>query len=382
MASLSSDGDRSEQSTNGAIRGLRSDSSGAAEGLGDEQTLADTEQTLADSDQTLADSDQTHGERDQSSAERDQAASDRDQAASDRDLAHGADPGEHKASRDVRRLTARERGQTAAARLESAERRDMNAQARDEAALTRDQAGAARDQAMAQRDAEHNREDAQSMTSAESILRATEQRQCALEYRLQAAEHRAQAARDRQAAAADRARGARDRLRALADRQALADALALTEIDPLTGARVRSAGLCDLDHEIDRSRRTDSTLVIAYVDVVGLKRLNDSEGHEAGDRLLKRVVALIIEHLRPYDLVVRLGGDEFLCAMPNMTCADAHKRFRAIASALAAGSEPGALRAGFAELTPAESTTAFIARADAQLNDSRRDTDTSNRATR
>jgi diguanylate cyclase (GGDEF)-like protein len=374
MASLSP-GDRSEQSTNGTIKGLRNGSIGAAGWVGDEQTLVDTEQTLADSDQTLADSDQTSGERDQSSADSDQAASDRDQAASDRELARGVDPLEHEASRDVRRRTAREREQTAGARLESAEQRDMTAQARDVAALARDRAGAARDQAMAQRDADYSCDDGRAMTGAEIVMRAAEQRRRAVEYRLQAAEYRAQAARDRQAAAADRVRGARDRLRALADREALARALALTEIDPLTGARVRAAGLADLGREIDRSRRSGSTLVVVYVDLVGLKRLNDSEGHDAGDRLLQRLVVLISEHLRPYDLIARLGGDEFLCAMSNMTQAEAHQRFSAIAGALATSSEAGALRTGFAELRPSDSATEIIARADAQLNDSRRDTD-------
>lgn len=229
---------------------------------------------------------------------------------------------------------------------------------------------------MAQRDAEHNRDDALAPTDADLFARAAEQRQLAAEYRAQAAEYRAQAARDREAAATDREQGARDRQRAHADREALAHALALSEIDPLTGAHARAPGLRDLEHEIDRSRRTASTLVVAYVDVVGLKRLNDSEGHEAGDRLLQRVVVLIREHLRPYDLIVRLGGDEFLCAMPHMTDAEARERLDAIASALAASKEAGALRTGFAELAPGESATELIARADSQLNASRRDTNT------
>ncbi len=89
--------------------------------------------------------------------------------------------------------------------------------------------------------------------------------------------------------------GARDRL------QALARALAVTENDALTGARTRAAGLTDLDHELDRRRRTSGALTVAYIDVVGLKRVNDAEGHPAGDELLKGVVALISwGGLRPY----------------------------------------------------------------------------------
>jgi diguanylate cyclase (GGDEF)-like protein len=370
MANLSSD-DPPEQPTNGTIKSLRGGSTSASQGFGDAQTLSDSEQTLAESEQTLADSDQTSGERDQTSADSDQAASDRDQAASDRDLAHGVDPREHDASREIRRRTALQREQTAATRLESAHERDATAQARDLAALTRDRAAAARDLAMAQREAADERDDARSLTGAELITRAAEQGKRARDYRAQAAENRAQAARDREAAAIDRKQGARDRLQARADREALTYALAITEIDPLTGARARAAGLVDLDREIERSRRTGSTLVIAYVDAVGLKRLNDSQGHGAGDRLLKRIVALITEHLRPYDLIVRLAGDEFLCAMSKMTLPDARRRFSAIATALATTSEAGALRTGFAELAGDETAAELIARADSQLIDSR-----------
>lgn len=371
VASLSS-GDRPE-STNGASNRRHEINIPASAALGDEQTLADNDQTLGDGDQTLADSDQSSGERDQTSADSDQVASDRDQAASDRDLAHGVDPIEHGASRDIRRRTARQREQTAAARLQNARERDASAQARDLAGLARDRAATARDLAMAQFDAYYAHDVPRAVTGAEIVMRAAAQRKRATEHRAQAAEHREQAACDREAAAADREQGARDRLQALADREALARALAITEIDPLTGARTRAAGLTDLGHELDRSRRTGGTLVVAYVDVVGLKRLNDSEGHDAGDRLLRRVVALITEHLRSYDLIVRLAGDEFLCAMSNMTIIEARDRFSAIAGALAATSEAGALRTGFAQLTSDESAAELIARADSQLIASRHD---------
>jgi diguanylate cyclase (GGDEF)-like protein len=372
MARPSSD-DPPEQSTNGTIKRLHDSSPRAPHRCGDAQTLADSEQTLAESEQTLSDSDQTSGERDQTSADNDQAASDRDQAASDRDLAQGVDPREHEASREIRRRTALQREQTGVTRLESAHERDAIARARDLAALVRDRAAAARDLAMADRDADYEQDDDGAVTGAEVARRAGEQHKRARDYRMQAAEHRAQAAWDREASAIDRQQGARDRVQALADREALARALAITEMDPLTGARTRAAGLADLDRELDRSRRTSSTLVVVYVDVVGLKKLNDSEGHDAGDRLLKRVVALIADHLRPYDLIVRLAGDEFLCAMSNMTLPDARGRFSAIAGALAASSEAGALRTGFAELTGDETAAELVTRADSQLIDSQRE---------
>jgi diguanylate cyclase (GGDEF)-like protein len=368
-----SSGDRPQKSVNGARNRQHEGSISASGRIDDEQTLADSDQTLADSDQTLADADQSSAERDQTSADSDQVASDRDQAASDRDLAHGVDPQEHEATRDIRERSARQRELTATGRLQSAHERDATAQARDLAGLARDRAATARDLAMAQSDVYYAKDGTRAVTGAEIVMRASRQRQRATQYRELAAEHRTQAALDREAAATDREQGARDRLQALADREALARALAMTEIDPLTGARTRAAGLIDLDHEVDRNRRTGGTLVVAYVDAVGLKRINDAEGHAAGDRLLKRVVALIAQHLRSYDLIVRLAGDEFLCAMPNMTLAEARERFSSIAGALAGASEASAIRTGFAELAADESATELIARADSQLIASRHD---------
>ncbi|MEA2220406.1 MAG: hypothetical protein QOJ35_3032 [Solirubrobacteraceae bacterium] len=190
-----------------------------------------------------------------------------------------------------------------------------------------------------------------------------------MELRAVAAEQRALAARDRGAAAIDREHAAAERLRARTDREAFAGALALTETDTLTGARTRAAGLTELDHELDRCRRTDSRLVVAYVDVVGLKAVNDSEGHAAGDELLRNIVAILREHLRSYDLIVRVGGDEFLCAMSNMSLPDARRRFRALAAELATAPEAGAIRAGFAALAPDDTPTELIARADGELLD-------------
>jgi diguanylate cyclase (GGDEF)-like protein len=203
-------------------------------------------------------------------------------------------------------------------------------------------------------------------------MRAAQQRKRAAELRELAAEQRVLAAADRQQAAEDRDHATSERLRALADLEALAGQLAIAARDPLTGARTRAAGLLDLDHELDRCRRTNAPLVVAYVDVVGLKTLNDQEGHAAGNELLRHVVALIAERLRPYDLIIRLGGDEFLCVASNMVLADARERFNAIAAELAAHGKTEALTVGFAQFTGADTAAELIARADGELLEDRR----------
>jgi diguanylate cyclase (GGDEF)-like protein len=257
---------------------------------------------------------------------------------------------------------------TVKARLQGAIERDVSAYARDVAATARDEAAAARDVVTAQLDDGHDPDrDGRPMTGAEIIIRAAEQRRRAGMQRARAAEQRRLAGEDRLAAARDREQGAQDRLQARADREALARQLAIAETDAVTGARTRAAGLVELDRELARCRRTASAMVVAYVDVVGLKAINDSAGHQAGDDLLKRAVAAIKAHLRAYDIVIRLGGDEFLCAMPNMSAAGARERFAEIAAALAGASEPTAIRTGFAELGPDESAGQLIARADREL---------------
>jgi PleD family two-component response regulator len=78
-------------------------------------------------------------------------------------------------------------------------------------------------------------------------------------------------------------------------------------------------------------------------------------------------VHAIRKRLRSYDLIVRLGGDEFLCVMSGATIIDARQRFGAVQRALAADADPCQIRAGFAALEPEDGAATLIARADAEL---------------
>jgi diguanylate cyclase (GGDEF)-like protein len=317
------------------------------------------DQTLADRDQSLADADRKASESDQTAAGREQAAADSDQAASDRDLVHGGDPVVHDSSRRVRNRSAQQRQYSAHGRVDAAE-------ARDQFPRNRDQAAGARDQAAELRDRELAAHDGAAGDDAEIAGRAVDRRSAAAE-RAVATEGRARAAADREQAARDREQAARDRLQAQADRDALLDQLAIATTDGLTGTRSRATGLEDFNHEIDRAHRTMAPLVIAYVDVVGLKAVNDTHGHAAGDELLQRAVNAIRDHLRSYDLIVRIGGDEFLTVMSGATLKDARQRFAAIQSALAADPDQCEIKVGFAALEADDSATELINRADAEL---------------
>jgi diguanylate cyclase (GGDEF)-like protein len=330
------------------------------------QTSVEDDQTLSASDQTFADSDQTVSDTDQTAADSDQAAADCDQEASDRDLALGGDREEHDQTRDIRDRSALKRQHTGEARIAAALARDAVAHARDLTALGRDRAAAQRDRELAAREFVQP-DDGRAVTAREIVMRAAENRRAAAIARAAAAEARTRAAADREQAARDREQAARDRAEAQADREALLAQLVIAETDSLTGTRTRSAGLADLDREIDRARRTTRRLVVAYVDVLGLKTVNDTRGHAAGDVLLKRAVRSIRSHLRSYDLVVRLGGDEFLCVLSGATAADARRRFDAVRADLATGADPCELKVGFAALEPDESAAELVGRADAEL---------------
>lgn len=95
---------------------------------------------------------------------------------------------------------------------------------------------------------------------------------------------------------------------------------------PVTGAATRPFG----EHLI---RRCDPRGVVTLlVDLDGLKQLNDSQGHDAGDRMLAGAVAILRANTRPGDIVTRLGGDEFLVtfhtADPLADWPDIELRFR------------------------------------------------------
>lgn len=71
--------------------------------------------------------------------------------------------------------------------------------------------------------------------------------------------------------------------------------------------------------EIARAERHNYLLSIVLLDVDGLKKINDSLGHNEGDKILKKIVMIITHHLRTSDILFRFGGDEFLLILPETT---------------------------------------------------------------
>ena len=121
-----------------------------------------------------------------------------------------------------------------------------------------------------------------------------------------------------------------------------------------------------LGHEVDRVRRGDGRLVCAFVDVDDLKRVNDREGHAAGDRVLQALVSIMRTNLRSFDPIVRYGGDEFVCALGAADVADAERRFALINRSLHVAVGAG-ISVGLAALAGGETFDDVLARADAAL---------------
>jgi diguanylate cyclase (GGDEF)-like protein len=167
---------------------------------------------------------------------------------------------------------------------------------------------------------------------------------------------------------AEQAAAAADRELAALDRQRAADYLAAAYHDELTGVLARRAGQQQLRAELDKAHASSMPLALIFVDVDGLKHINDVRGHLAGDALLAATGAALAASLRSYDVVVRYGGDEFVCALPGGTTAGAAATVDRARHELATVMAGAALSAGIAELRPGESLDELVQRADADLH--------------
>lgn len=87
--------------------------------------------------------------------------------------------------------------------------------------------------------------------------------------------------------------------------------------DPLTGAFNRRQFLVMAEREIDRSRRTGRPFTLLLIDADHFKSINDRYGHQAGDEVLRRVVAGLSAQLRKTDLIARYGGEELVVLLAD-----------------------------------------------------------------
>ncbi len=102
-------------------------------------------------------------------------------------------------------------------------------------------------------------------------------------------------------------------LHAMRQRVVAAEQLAL--LDPLTGLANRRHAEALLDAHLDELRRYGTPFAVILVDVDGFKAINDTFGHLLADRVLVMVAGTLAHNVRPFDVVARWGGDEFLSVL-------------------------------------------------------------------
>ena len=90
----------------------------------------------------------------------------------------------------------------------------------------------------------------------------------------------------------------------------------LAEHDPLTGTHNRRHFEREISDQVRRARRYGEHAAVLFIDVDGLKQINDAHGHKAGDRALKEIASAASRRLRETDVLARIGGDEFAVLLP------------------------------------------------------------------
>lgn len=161
---------------------------------------------------------------------------------------------------------------------------------------------------------------------------------------------------------------------AIRNGELLAEVRNLAVTDPMTGALNRRGFYARAEQELARSARYGRPLSLVMVDADHFKRVNDTYGHDAGDRVLVAIVAASRGGMRSTDAIARLGGEEFCLLLPETRAQDAAvvaDRLRVAIAALSFGKGECEFRVtasfGIAECRPGDGIEDVLRRADEAL---------------
>jgi diguanylate cyclase (GGDEF)-like protein len=129
-------------------------------------------------------------------------------------------------------------------------------------------------------------------------------------------------------------------------------------VDALTGLGNYRFLVERLGEECRRATRYGLPLALAMIDVDGLKRLNDTRGHAAGNTVLERVGRVLRAEVRESDAAARYGGDEFVVLLPHTTVEEAARFAERVRRRLQAVGVPITVSVGVAALAPVEEVAA------------------------
>ena len=163
--------------------------------------------------------------------------------------------------------------------------------------------------------------------------------------------------------------------RALAEAHArIVELEGLAHVDELTGVLNRRGFLRELGRAASYSKRYAIPVALALLDLDGLKPINDSLGHPAGDAVLRHVARVLAAHIRASDVVARLGGDEYALLLWHATDPVADAKMTALQALLAESPAqwrgvpvPVRFSYGTVAVVPGAETAGLLEQADARL---------------
>ena len=100
--------------------------------------------------------------------------------------------------------------------------------------------------------------------------------------------------------------------------------------DPMTGVHSKEEGLRQLEAAIHQCHVRKGSLTICFIDIDGLKKINDQYGHCQGDRVIRDVSRIIRKSIRREDIMFRFGGDEFVVIFKHTTKQEAQANWQRV----------------------------------------------------
>jgi len=141
-------------------------------------------------------------------------------------------------------------------------------------------------------------------------------------------------------------------------------------IDSLTELPNRAAFYANLNREIARSKRYSNRLSLAFIDLDKFKPINDKEGHQVGDLVLRELAQFVGKRIRGSDFFARIGGDEFVIYLSNTTADGAKTMIKPICLSIKdhhfskIGQGRISISVGISELRGDDEVEKFLKRAD------------------
>ena len=150
----------------------------------------------------------------------------------------------------------------------------------------------------------------------------------------------------------------------------------LAHSDPLTGIMNRRFLYSEIAQALTRSQRQNTPLALILLDIDGFKRINDTFGHEVGDRVLIRAASRFQTAIRHTDHLGRWGGEEFIVLLPETRLEEAVQIANRLRDALSETPLDGMLRVtasiGLTEFRSGDSLNDLVSRADQAMYDAKR----------